>query len=204
MDGRKIILLNGLGIQFHIEGISFSYESKRIFKPYINPSDYPYFSLILLSVREESLNQAVTLINSYEHIPVIKEIIIVGNEKQDLQKIMHIQNVKFTTNSKENSPIITSVKQGLSCISHFSKFAIITPVNKKQLDTNLLGKFLRIVLIRNIDFAVPIISRERMHPIVINRSGFSRIKHIRKEQGLKYFSRILFKEVHLEGGVQNV
>ena len=204
MDGRKITLLNGLKMQFHAEGVDFSYKSKHIFKPYINPGDYPYFSLILLSVREESLRSAVEIIHSYKNISAIRETIIVGNEKQNLQDIMHFQNVKFTTNSKKNSPIITSVKQGLSCISPFSQFAIITPVSKKQIDAKLLNKFLKTVLDKHIDYAVPLVSNERMHPIVISYAGFSKIKHIRKEQGLKYFSKILFKEVHLEEEAQNV
>ncbi len=204
MAGREVTLLNKLKVRFSSEGINFSYEGKHTFKPYVNPGDYPYFSLILLSAQETSLQQAVKLIHSYKSIPAIREVIVVGNEKQDLQDIIHLQNVKFTINNKRNSPIITSVKQGLFCISPFSKFAIITPVSKNQLNANLLARFLKVILFKHIDFAIPLVSNERMHPIVISQSGFSRIKHIRKEQGLKYFSKILFKEVHLREEVHNV
>lgn len=203
MDARKITLLNGIRMQFQAEGISFSYKSNHIFKPYTNPRDYPYFSLILLSAQEGSLRSAVTIIRSYKNIPAIRETIIVGNEKQNLQDIAHFRNIKFTINNKKNSPIITSVKQGLFCISPFSQFAIITPVSKKQLDAKLLDKFLKTILDKHIDYAVPLVSNERMHPIVVSRNGFSRIKHIRKEQGLKYFSKILFKDVYLEEEAQN-
>jgi CTP:molybdopterin cytidylyltransferase MocA len=197
MVERKIVLLNNIDVIYKNSGVEFAYKNKNVKIPYSNPSEYPYFSLILLSAQEDTLDRALNILNQYKSIPVIREIIIVGNKFQDTSNIAKYPEIKFITNKKYKTPIITSVKYALFCTSKFSDFAIISPVSKKQIDEKQLESFMKIVWKNQIDFSVPVINNERMHPIIVKHTEFEKIKKIRKEQGIKYFSKKMFKEISL-------
>ena len=198
MGQRGIRLLNNAELFYKTDGIYFVYKRRKAVIHYVNPGEYPYFSLVLLSAQEEKLDRAKEIFDMYKDLPIIKETVVVGNVFQNTEQIKGIRNLKFATNKKINSPIITSVKYGLSCVSAFSKFAIITPVSKKQIKKEFLERFMKVVWKKQVDFAVPVINKERMHPIIIKYTEFDKIKRIRKEQGLKYFSKRSFKEVCLQ------
>ena len=194
---EKIKLLNNALIAFGNSGVNVSYYGDTLNVPYINPTGFGYFSLIILTAKESSLDRARKIITEYEELIPIREIIIVGNLSQKLENIQTAKQVKFFVHKKRKTPIITSVKEALSCISNFSQFAVICPANKMFIEKDKLEKMLKTVKNSNIKFAVPLVNGKRTHPVVISKGGFEGIKAVRKELGFRHISKKLFKEVVL-------
>ncbi len=195
---EKIKLLNGVTVSFENTGINILYHRNTLNISYTNPDDrFDYFSLIILTAKESSLDRARKIITEYEELIPIREIIIVGNSLQKPENIQTEKQVKFIVHKKRQTPIITSVKEAFSCISSFSRFAVICPANKMFIEKDKLERMLKTVKNSNIKFAAPLVNGKRTHPVVINRGGFEEIKSVRKELGFRYISRKLFKEVIL-------
>ncbi len=194
---RTVKLLNQKEIIFANHSIIVKFRNKIIESEFKNPGSNLFISLVLLSANEQNLSRAITLHKYYKEIPHIKETIIVGNKFHNKKTLIKYDNIKFIINPKPESPIITSVKYALSCISNFSHYALICPVNKKIVNQEKLFEFIQTATEKELGFSVPIVNQKRFHPIMIKRSEFIKIRKIRKEQGLKYFSKILFKEVQL-------
>ncbi len=194
-SSRKIKLLDGTEVLFSGDGIEFARSGNAVRFSYCDPARFPYFSLVLLAAREQSLERALHILSLYGGIPEIREAVIVGNENQDLEIVKRLKNVKFIVGKKQDSPIITSVKYALSCVSNFSQFAIISPVSKQHISAEEMKKFIKIVLESKTAFAVPVAGGSRMHPLIVRSTEFPRIRKVRKEQGLKYLSKISFTEI---------
>jgi hypothetical protein len=194
---EKIELLNGAALYFKNTGVEISYEKNKFNIPYINLDGFAYFSLIILTAKENNLNKAKEIIAKYGDLVPIREIIIVGNTLQDPEEIETSKTIKFLVHKKKRTPIITSVKEALSCISNFSQFAIICPASKRCIEAENVEKMMKIALQSNQNFLVPSTNHRKAHPVIIRRDGFEEIKSVRKELGLKYISRKFFKEVSL-------
>ncbi|MCD6107485.1 MAG: hypothetical protein J7J57_04720, partial [Caldisericaceae bacterium] len=80
---EKINLLTGSStITFKNDGIILSSYGKKL--SYFKYADIqtPYFSLIILAGREKNLERVKKIITIYSALPVIREVIVVGNESQ--------------------------------------------------------------------------------------------------------------------------
>ncbi len=194
---ESIKLLDGTELLFTNSKLIVKSGEKTTEIIFKDPGREIFISLILLSANEKNLAGAVSLYKLYKTIPQIKETIVVGNKTQNKKALRAYEDIKFVVNPKPDSPIITSVKYAISCISNFSQYALVCPVNKKNIEPEKLIEFMSNVVKNEFGFSVPLINKKRFHPVMIKNSEFDKIRKVRKEQGLKYFSKILFKEVEL-------
>ncbi len=193
--GEIIKFENGLKVHFTKTGIAYRYKSLSGKINYFPVEHYVYFSLIVLSAKEKSLERAKEIINRYESIVSMREIVLVGNANQQIQEIETNKPIKFIEHRKKQTPIITSVKEALSCISNFSTFAVVCPASKTCIEKSELKNILKNAKEKEFEFVVPKVQGKRMHPVIISKNGFAKIKAIRKELGFKYISKNFFKEV---------
>lgn len=194
---EKVKLLNDAVLSFDNNGVKVSYDKKICGITYANPNRFAYFSLVILTAKENNLGRAKGIIAKYESLIPIKEIIIVGNLMQKPEGIRTSKTVKFLVHKKKRMPIITSVKEALSCISNFSQFAVICPANKECIKREVIEKIMKIAIKSGESFLVPSINNKKTHPVIITRKGFEELKSVRKELGLKYISKKFFREVAL-------
>gem|GEM_PF-6595454 len=195
---EKLLLMNGAEIKFTSIGITYSDNGKLILIKFKDPGTEMFVSLVLLAANEERLSRALKLYRKFKSVSEIKETIIVGNRLSDKNILRAYNDIKFVINPKPESPIITSLKYAISSVSNFSKYIIVCPVSKRTLESKDLSKFIEKTINKNLKFSVPLINKKRLHPIMIRRSEFEKIRRIRKEQGLKYLSKKLFTEVEIE------
>lgn len=190
--------MNGAEIKFTSNGITYSDNGKSILVKFKDPGTEMFVSLVLLSAKEKNLSQALKLYKKFKSISQIKETIIVGNQLSDKNTLKAYNDIKFIINPKPETPIITSLKYAISSVSNFSKYVIVCPVSKRTLESKDLSKFIEKTINKNLKFSVPLVNKKRLHPIMIRKSEFEKIRRIRKEQGLKYLSKKLFKEVEIK------
>ncbi len=195
--GEIIKLENGLKMHFTSNNVVFYYKDFSGKINYAPKAKYAYFSLIILSANEKNLNRAKEILNQYSSIVSMKEVIIVGNAAQRAEEMKTDKLIKFIEHRKKRTPIITSVKEALSCISSFSMFAVVCPASKECIEKSKLENILKIAKGKEFEFIVPKNKGKRLHPVIINKKGFAKIKTVRKEQGFKYISRNFFKEVSI-------
>ncbi|MCD6426485.1 MAG: NTP transferase domain-containing protein [Caldisericaceae bacterium] len=194
---EKLLLMNGAEIKFTSIGITYSDNGKLILIKFKDPGAEMFVSLVLLAANEERLSRALKLYRKFKSVSEIKETIIVGNRLSDKNILRAYNDIKFVINPKPESPIITSLKYAISSVSNFSKYIIVCPVSKRTLESEGLSKFIEKTINKNLKFSVPLINKKRLHPIMIRRSEFEKIRRNRKEQGLKYLSKKLFTEVEI-------
>jgi len=195
---EKINLLTGSStITFKNDGIIFSSDGKNL--SYFKYADIqtPYFSLIILAGRERNLKRVKKIITIYSALPVIREVVVVGNENQATNAIAGLSNVKFVTNEKLNDPISVSVKKGICLLRNHSEFSIMVFANRKILPKEKMNKFMQIVYSQDIDVAVLVEKGKRTHPIAFSTEALQKIRKTRKEQGIRYFIKKFSREVAL-------
>ncbi len=197
MEEKINLSVENSTITFKNDGIILSSYGKNLF--YFKYADIqtPYFSLIILAGREKNLKRVKKIITTYSALPVIREVIVVGNESQSTDAIAELSNVKFTINEKPNDPISVSVKKGICLLSNYSEFSIMVFANRKILPKEKMNKFMQIVYSQNVDVAVLIEKGKRTHPIVFSAEALQKIRKIRKEQGIRYYIKKFSKEVAL-------
>ncbi len=193
--GEIIKFENSLEVYFTRTGIAYHYKSHSGKINYFPAERYVYFSLIVLSAKEKDLERAREIINRYDGIASMREIILVGNANQQIQEIKTNKPIKFIEHRKKQTPIITSVKEALSCISNFSTFAVVCPASKECIEKSELESILKNAKGKEFEFIVPKAGEKRLHPVIIGKNGFAKIKAVRKEQGFKYISKNFFTEV---------
>ncbi len=197
MEEKINLLTKNLTIAFEDNGITLSSGRKNLSCFKYADIQTPYFSLIILAGREKNLNRVKKIITAYSALPVIREVIVVGNESQSTDAIAELSDVKFTTNEKLNDPISVSFKKGVCLLSNYSEFSIMVFANREILPKEKMNKFMQMVYAKNIDVAVLVKKGKRTHPIVFSADAVQKIRKIRKEQGLKYFIKKFSKEVAL-------
>ena len=195
---EKINLLTGSStITFKNDGIILSSYGKKL--SYFKYADIqtPFFSLIILAGREKNLERVKKIITIYSALPVIREVIVVGNESQSTDTITELSDVKFTINEKPDDPISVSLKKGICLLNNHSEFSIIVFANRKILPKKKMNKFMQIVYSQNVNVAVLVEKEKRTHPIVFSTEALQKIRKIRKEQGIQYFIKKFSKEITL-------
>lgn len=197
MEERVKILINNLLLKFNKNGITLINGEEELFQFKYALLPQPYFSLIILAATEENLVRVRKIIETYSKIPVIRETIVIGNEKQSLKEIKDLLDVKFTVNRIPFDPIATSLKKAISLLNNHSKFGIMFLANRNIFPLEDMNKLLHTVYRKKTNVAVPVKNGKRTHPIVFSRDALEKIKRIRKEQGVKYFIKNFGKEVAL-------
>ncbi len=197
MEERIKILVGNLLLGFNKSGIVLIDREKELFRFKYATIPQPYFSLIILAAGEKNLVRVQRIIEMYSEIPVIREVIVVGNEKQSLKEISGLLDVKFTVNRIPSDPIATSLKKAISLLNSHTGFGIMSLANRDIFPTEEMNKLIHTVYKRKIDVVVPVRNRKRTHPIIFSRNALEEIRKIRKEQGVKYFIRNFGKEVIL-------
>ncbi len=197
MEEKITLLTENSTVTFKNDGIILASYGKNL--SYFKYADIqtPYFSLIILAGREKNLNRVKKIITTYSALPVIREVIVVGNKNQSTDVIAGLSNVKFTINKKPNDPISVSVKKGICLLSNHSEFSIMVFANRKILPKEKMNRFMQIVYSQNVDVAVLVEKGKRTHPIVFSTEALQKIRKIRKEQGIRYFIKKFSKEVAL-------
>jgi len=194
---RVKILINNLMLGFSKDGITLIDGKKELFHFKYTLISQPYFSLIILAAGEENLVRVRSIIETYSKIPVIRETVVVGNEKQLLEEIPDLLDVKFTINRIPFDPIATSLKKAISLLNSHSEFGIMFFANRDIFPIEEMNKLMHTVYRKKINVAVPVKNGKRTHPVVFSRDALGKIKRIRKEQGVKYFIKNFGEEVAL-------
>jgi len=197
MEERVKILTRGLTVTFEKRGISLFNSGEKLYSFRYLSDKPPYFSLIILAAGEENLVRVRKIIETYSKIPVIRETVVVGNEKQSLEEIPDLLDVKFTVNRIPFDPIATSLKKAISLLNSHSEFGIIFLANRNIFSVEKMDKLMHIVYKEKLEVAVPVKNGKRTHPVVFSRDALGKIKRIRKEQGVKYFIKNFGEEVTL-------
>ncbi len=197
MDERIKILINNLMLRFSKDGIKVTHGKEELLRFEYTLISQPYFSLIILAAEEENLVRVRSIIETYSKIPVIREAIVVGNEKQSLEEITELSDVKFTINRIPFDPIATSLKKAISLLNSHSEFGIMFFANRDIFPIEEMNKLMHTVYRKKINVAVPVKNGKRTHPVVFSRDALGKIKRIRKEQGVKYFIKNFGEEVAL-------
>jgi CTP:molybdopterin cytidylyltransferase MocA len=151
------------------------------------------FSFLILSSRMFDLGHTRAIVSSIEALSLDYEadIVFVVGKKEYISLLEQAFSDKFyksILSENPESPVYSSIKLGLKCISPYSEGAVIIYGNRDVIATQDLKKILDTIL-SGVLITIPVRNGKRAHPVAFNKELFPQLSDLRKEKGIPYILR---------------
>lgn len=196
MEKRRVVLLNGVTLDFQTQGIRARWiDGGEVTFPYSRPGFFA--SLLVLAAREEDTRRIAATLDAYRQLQQIREQIVLAGPSLDSSPFRGESALKWIVAKYPADLLPTSLKDGLRALSNHSGLVILALANRAPLPAASMQSLLEAATHLPGRIAVPVSRGERTHPLVFTREVVPSLLHVRKEKGLLYFVKRLGVEVPL-------
>ena len=151
------------------------------------------FSFLILSSRMFDLGHIKKIVSSIEALFLDYEtdiVFVVGKKEYVslLEEAFRDKFYKSILSENPESPVYSSIKLGLKCISPYSEGAVIIYGNRDVIAPQDLKKILDTILSGAL-ITIPERNGKRAHPVAFKKELFPQLSDLRKEKGIPYILR---------------